>query len=317
MGYLFLSLALISSKIKAFCSKKLSSITNNHLTYFLLSIARMSLCIIIGFVFVLLATKNVKSFSTDVTTLIISAVSGFSSATFVVSWLISIRTSAFAMLDVFITLGITVPLLLSNFLFGERITAVQWLGMALLVVSVYIMCLYSNRVKTKITFKNLIMLLVCGFFNGLSHFTEKWFSYHAEYISTTGKGYIDTSIFNFYTYLFATVVLLIGYFVLRAYLRTNQTRVPTQETLPIKKTISLISLMSLCLFLHSYFCTLAASKLSASELYPLQQGLSLILSVLMSKFLFKEKITLKCIFGVVLAFVSLFIINVLPSLISI
>ena len=69
--------------------------------------------------------------------------------------------------------------------------------------------------------------------------------------------------------------------------------------------------MSVCLFLNSYFKTMAAGILPSAILYPLSQGASLILSSFMSMLFFKEKLTAKCITGIALSFAGLLIINLL------
>lgn len=69
--------------------------------------------------------------------------------------------------------------------------------------------------------------------------------------------------------------------------------------------------MSVCLFLNSYFKTLASGHLGAVLLYPLNQGCALILSAVMAAVLFKEKLTAKAVIGILTAFVGLLIINLL------
>jgi len=78
-----------------------------------------------------------------------------------------------------------------------------------------------------------------------------------------------------------------------------------------RKVFGYVVVMAICLFLNSYFRTLAAAHLDAVLLYPLSQSAALILSTLMSHFFFKEKITPKCIIGIVITFIGLLIINVL------
>ena len=314
MGYLYLSIALTTSKIKAYCSKRISGLAQNTLNYLLISTIRMLFCITIGFIFVLAVTKDINAFKVDRVILVISAVSGLSSATFVITWLLAIKTSAFTMLDVFLTLGIIVPLLLCSVFYGEKIIWIKWIGVAILIIAVYIMCQYSSSIKGKINLKGLALLIICGFSNGLSHFTEKWFSYTMKEFELVGKQVTNTAVFNFYTYVFAALALAICYLTIRFIIVKSEKSVRLSN-LTLRRTLTLVAVMAFCLFMHSYFCTLAANHLSSSELYPLQQGLSLILSVVMSAVLFKEKITKKCIIGVVLTFIALIIINVLPNVV--
>ena len=69
--------------------------------------------------------------------------------------------------------------------------------------------------------------------------------------------------------------------------------------------------MAVMLFLNSYLMTLAASKLDAVVLYPLSTALSLALASIMSSVAFKERLTAKCIIGIIIAFAAMIIINVL------
>ena len=79
----------------------------------------------------------------------------------------------------------------------------------------------------------------------------------------------------------------------------------------VYRLLGFVFVMSVCLYLNSYFKTLAGGYISATQLYPLNQGAAVILSLLMSSIFFKEKINWKCIFGIVLAFVALMFINLL------
>ena len=78
----------------------------------------------------------------------------------------------------------------------------------------------------------------------------------------------------------------------------------------IRPIIGYVLVMAVCLFLNSYFKTVAAKYLTATQIYPLNQGGSVILSMLMSALLFREKINTKCILGVVFSFIALILINV-------
>jgi len=78
-----------------------------------------------------------------------------------------------------------------------------------------------------------------------------------------------------------------------------------------QEIIGYIAVMAVCLFLNSYFKTLAAGHLTATQLYPLNQGGSVILSMLMSALLFRERINARCILGVTLSFGALLMINLL------
>ena len=302
MGYLFLGVALLMSKVKGYCGKKISGYTSELRKLLLISLIRLALCVPFGFAFAVLLTGRLSEFIVSPTTIIICSLSGFSSAIFVFTWLTCIRKGAYAMIDVFLTIGVVVPLILCSVFFKERIGHIRWLGVFLLVLATVIMCWYSKGIKQKQTGKSLLVLILCGLANGLNQFAQKWF---------TRQGESNASVFIFYAYIFATLTLLVLFFAFN-FKKKHQKFFPSVT----KRTFFYVLVMAVSLFLHSYFSTLSAEKLSSAELFPLQQGLGLILSVIMSAIFFKERINLKCVVGISVTLLALFIINVLPSIAS-
>lgn len=295
MGYLFLSVALLAGATKGFCGKKISNSTQTLRDSVFANIARMFLCIIIGLIIVL-ANGSFSQLLPSVEMLLISALSGISTAVFVVSWLISVKKSAYMLLDVFLMTGVLIPIIFGTFLFDETIKATQWIGLLILFVSAALMCSYSNSVKFKMGVTDFLLLLLCGVANGFTDLSQKIFVNHLPDISP--------SVFNVYTYIFALLTLTAAYLVLKK---------PT-ETSSAEKDIKVyvyIAIMAICLFMNSLFKTFAAARLDSALLYPLNQGASLILSTLMSVLLFKERITPKAVAGIIIAFIGLVFINVL------
>ena len=114
----------------------------------------------------------------------------------------------------------------------------------------------------------------------------------------------STAIFNLYTYIFAALTLLLA-------LLLSPKKNSSEDKTNINKFIGYIIVMAIFLFVNSYFKTLAAKHLNAVLLYPLNQACGLILSSLMATFLFKEKMTIKGIVGILTAFAGLLIINLI------
>jgi len=299
MGYLFVLAALFCGVTKGYCGKKTSGCIKQFPSTMLFNAVRMLICIPIGLIFVLLGTGTLSSLAVDGYALLTMLMSGIATSVFVVSWIIVIRQGAYMMVDVFLTLGVIVPVILCAVIFGEAVKWNQIVGILMLAVAAYIMCTYSNRIKEKMKVHTYILLVVCGVANGLTSFSQKWFRYAAPEI--------DVSVFNLYTYVFSSVVLLACFFIVG-----RGTKEAAHEVMSQKKKLGVyVVIMSLCLFLHSLFSTMAAGHLSASQLYPLMQGGGLTLSMVMSAVLFKEKITVRCVVGILITFAALLIINLL------
>jgi drug/metabolite transporter (DMT)-like permease len=301
MGYFFLSLVLITGAAKGFCGKKTGSSIVTNSDSMLINVFRMTLCTVIGF-FIMLAGQDLRSLGADSTVLLVAAMSGFTSAVFVVSWLLSVKSGAYMMVEVFLLIGVTVPLVLCRVFFAEEIGPWQLVGIGILLVAVFIMCTYNTSVKGRMSLGSLLLLLLCGLSNGVSDFSQKLF------VKLRPDG--SAAAFNFYTYVFAAVVLLVAYFIFRE--RDKKGEIKPRHPLEVIRPIwYYVIIMAACLFANSFFKTLAAEHLDAVQLYPLNNGGAVILSLLMAAIFFKERINVRCIIGICLSFGALLMINFL------
>lgn len=297
LGYIFVAIALAAGATKGFCGKKTSGYVEETKDAMFVNFIRMLFCIVIGFGMLAFGGKT-SLLAIDAKTFGITLFSGVSTAFFVVSWLLAIKRGAYMTVEIFLMLSVVVTLVMSFFAFGEMIKPTQWAGLVVLICAVYIMCSYNNSLKGKMSCKTFLLLVFCGLMNACSSFSQKLFA----------KGDGNVAVFNFYTYVFSAIVLGICYLVLR---KNNADGQKTSAMDIFKKIRGYVVIMASCLFINSYFMTMAASKLDASMLYPLTQGCSLVLSTLMAAVFFKEKLNIKAVTGIVLAFVALVIINVL------
>lgn len=295
MGYIFISFALLAGVTKGYCGKKTSSYISDSNDAAFSNLIRMLLCAVFGFLLVVFQGGYDK-FLIDSSTFIISLSSAFFTSMFVITWLLIVRKGAYMTVDVFITLGIIIPLTLCRIFYNEPVSVKQLVGIAILFTAAFVMCSYNNSIKEKISISTLGLLILCGAANGMTDFSQKL------YIYNTAQPNI--SIFNFYTYLFSTVFLLIFCTVTRT--KNDEKGLKIKF---VKKIFGYVAVMSVCLFLNSYFKTMAAMYLSSAQLYPLNQGAGLILSSVMAAMFFHERINLKCIVGIALTFLSLIIIN--------
>jgi drug/metabolite transporter (DMT)-like permease len=301
MGYIFLALALASGITKGYCGKRTSSFIVTNSDSMIMNLLRMIICIFIVFLLILVQNE-LPTLAPDSKLLMVAALSGIASAAFVVSWLLSVRTGAYMMVEVFLLIGVMVPIVLCKLFFNEKIGYWQILGFVILTVAVYIMTAYNSSVKGKMSVGAFVLLMICGISNGLADFSQKLF------VKTSPDG--SVAAFNFYTYVFASLSLVAAYVVFRAIDKKNgaEIRDPIKVIKPIRYYVPI---MAVCLFAHSFFKTLAAGYIDSVQLYPLAQGCSVVLALLMSAIFFKEKITFKCVVGICLSFVALLMINLL------
>lgn len=308
MGYVFALIAVLCGATKGFCGKKISGYTSELKSAAFANFLRMTLCILIGFFFVLFDTSvGIGGLAASGQVVGISLISGISTSVFVISWLLAIRRGAFMMVDVFLTVGVVIPMILSNIFYGEPIGLNDGIGVALLLVAAAIMCSYSSGIKQKVRLGDILLMSLSGAANGFVSFSQKMFVNNGEGSSAT--------VFNFYTYVFSAAVLLAFYLIStytekRAAVAAEGGKVPEKKGMPLS-VLAYVTAMAICLFAHSFFNTLAAQQLSAAELYPLSQGLALTLASIMAAVFFGEKIKLRSVIGIAITFVGLLVINLL------
>ncbi len=295
MGYLYTLLAVSSNEVNGYCGKMSSNYTAGLRDAMLFNAIRMGIAVLMAMVISVISggIQSLKIHSEDVISIVMS---GIFNPIFLVTWLISIKTGAYLMVSVFLMLGVIVPSMGSQILYGEMVYPFQWLGFGILLLSAVVLCSYNNKIKTKIRFSDLLLLLACGLSCGLNDFSQKIFTKNAS-----GT---PVSTFNCYAFLVAAFVLLMCYFVLPKDKRSCFSK-------GFSKSIMLyIGVMAACLFLYAFFQTQATKFLSTAVTFPMTRGLSLVFSAAMAAICFKEKINLKCIIGIVLALTGILIINI-------
>lgn len=308
IGYIFLAASLLFGVIKGYCGKRTGGAITHASDAMIVNTVRMIFCTVIGVIAILVGMLAGGAETLVITPrlLLISALAGVGTAAFTVSWLLSVRKGAYMLVEVFVLLSITIPIILCNVLFGEPISIVQWIGIALLVVAGYIMCTYNQSLNGKITLGAILLLILISVSNGAVSFSHKLFS------NTIANG--NAALFNLLTYIFAAIALSACAVVFRKAEKGESEHRGIVKT--VQPILIYVAVMAVCLFLHSFFDTLAATKLDAVYMFPLHNGGALILSMLMSTIIFKEKINAKCIIGVCMAFAALLIINFSPLIIS-
>ena len=292
MGYLFLTIALLCGSIKGFCGKKISGKVNTLKGVFYINTLRMLLCIAIGFFIVLLG--GIGGFKVDLYTLFITAMSGITTALFVATWIISVRKGAYLMIDIFLMLGSVLTIILCNLFFKEAITINQCIGFLLLLASTAIMCSYSSSIKGSFSLSSFLILAFCGLSNGLTDFSQKC------YVKTVEGGSI--AVFNFYTYIFAALALLIFFMISHKFEKEENDGKSF-------KVFLVVCIMSICLFSNSYFKTMAAKFLNSAVLYPVSNSAAIVLSAIMASVFFGEKMTKKSVLGIILTFMAIIIMS--------
>ena len=152
MGYLFLVLALTFGLVKAYCGKRMSSAAVYFYDAVVINTVRMILCIFVGVLFILAGGKLSFAFASS-KGIWIALLCGVGTACFTVCWLLSVRTTAYMLVEVFVMGGAVIPLSLCAALYKEPVSGGQIVAVLLLLTAVYCMCTAKTEKKRNLPVK--------------------------------------------------------------------------------------------------------------------------------------------------------------------
>ncbi len=288
MGYVFLIIAVLTSTLKAYSSKRISAdvITvsdNIHVTQ-----VRMLLCVAIGVLGVITAADG-TAFSLDITELLICALSGLSLISFVMSWLFAVKTGAFLLVNAFTSASFIVPGIVGVFLLKERFTVYKIMAVVCICAALFFLVRYNTRIKGRIGRRQVIFLVLAMLSQGINQAMQKLYVYYAPER--------DGVVYNFYSFVSGTFFLAVFSLIWR---RKGEMRSKMS-----RRVYVYIAVMAIALFLNTYFMTLAATSIEAIILYPLSSALSLVAGSITAHVCFGEKIKRDSAVGIVFTLAAL------------
>ncbi len=217
--------------------------------------------------------------------------SGLSNAVNMFTWILCATAVSLSLVEVVSMIGLVfIPLVLAPYLYaGETVTALQWCGCGVLLISVIVFSLGDKAKRPKPT--TWLLLIVCALSLVGANVTQKLYVYHV------GGEY--TAYFNAMTFAVVFVCFSVGSAIVFAFNRHK--KVTTERLTLSKKVYFLIAIAAVTMYASQYFNTLAALLLSSAVLYPLSYGSGFLLTALTDTVIFKEKPTLKRITATILA----------------
>lgn len=301
MGYLFLLPTFIFSLLKGYSGKKTSGLVTDYKSAFLVSLLRIFFCVILGGILIIpeILQSGIVFLKIPAPVLVTSAFSGLTNAAVLVLWILLIKKGALVLIDSSSMCGVVLPLTLSMIFYNEVIKINHIIGVALLIIAVFILSTYNSSVKQKLTPTTILLLILFGVSSGLADFSQKMFS------KIAGEK-VTASIFNLYTYIFAFVFLGAIYLITESFKKSRNSPFNL-----VAKSTGYVLIMAICLYLTSFFKTIASKYLLAAHIYPLYFGAMLILNGIMGAVFFGEKITKKSVIAVIISIVGIITINLI------
>jgi drug/metabolite transporter (DMT)-like permease len=312
MLYLVLLLALLCLTVKGYYGKKLSCHVRHTQDTYLFNLIRLLMCSLIGAILVFIEGSGGFLY-VEWRMLAICALSGISNAAFLVFWMLAIRKNTMVSVDVGLTLGSLIPSVLCTVLFAEAFSFAKMIGFALILVATVILAWRTESEKGT-SLSGIILLIAAAVGDGLSGFAQQLYKHcYTDAGACVGDTVYPKTVFHFYTYVFAALVLAVVLAVYRAAdLRTNKDSARARLTVSPSALIY-ISIMAACLFAANYFQTVATGDyaLSSQVMYPIIKGGCLITVNITAMLFFGERITWRSVLGSLVALLGIVVMSIL------
>ena len=290
--YIFLIIILLLRVPQNFSSKKTSGLVTNSQSYFLYGTYSYTLAGLIAFVMLLF--DGMSGFSLPAVG--ISALGAVSLAVSLFCSIEALKSGVMVLAAMAGSAGLLLPCIAGIFMFNEPMKPMQFIGIALLIFSGWLLIGYSKEQTGSFTPRTLLLLIGSMLSNGSVMLAQKMFS---KYLPDT-----SVSIFSFLTFGLIGIGMFIGLVpsLLSQSGRAKIAAVP--KPVFLYGTISSIILLAI-----NQLATLAGRNVPSVIMFPINDGGATIITAITAAIFFKEKLTVRSVCGLILGIGSLIVIN--------
>lgn len=290
--YIFLIIILLLRVPQNFSSKKTSGLVTNSQSYFLYGTYSYTLAGLIAFVMLLF--DGMSGFSLPAVG--ISALGAVSLAVSLFCSIEALKSGVMVLAAMAGSAGLLLPCIAGIFMFNEPMKPMQFIGIALLIFSGWLLIGYSKEQTGSFTPRTLLLLIGSMLSNGSVMLAQKMFS---KYLPDT-----SVSIFSFLTFGLIGIGMFIGLVpsLLSQNGRAKIAAVP--KPVFLYGTISSIILLAI-----NQLATLAGRNVPSAIMFPINDGGATIITAITAAIFFKEKLTVRSVCGLILGIGSLIVIN--------
>lgn len=290
--YIFLIIILLLRVPQNFSSKKTSGLVTNSQSYFLYGTYSYTLAGLIAFVMLLF--DGMSGFSLPAVG--ISALGAVSLAVSLFCSIEALKSGVMVLAAMAGSAGLLLPCIAGIFMFNEPMKPMQFIGIALLIFSGWLLIGYSKEQTGSFTPRTLLLLIGSMLSNGSVMLAQKMFS---KYLPDT-----SVSIFSFLTFGLIGIGMFIGLVpsLLSQSGRAKIAAVP--KPVFLYGTISSIILLAI-----NQLATLAGRNVPSAIMFPINDGGATIITAITAALFFKEKLTVRSVCGLILGIGSLIVIN--------
>ena len=288
--YLIVIICLLTTVLGIF-DKNSSNEVDGNITAVKYSIFRLGVGVVISLVIALCLGEN---FEINATLMLSSLAFGVCVAVDLINYLFLAKTGMIALLTVSAqSSSLILPILFGMIFLKKPGNPIQWIFGLLVLVSAYMLCDSSKAIYSGFSFKTVIMVVIRFFASGFG-------TVSTQYFGNKGNGSIN---------LFLALSYLVAATIIAAYLILCKGSFK-EKTKPISKKLVFCGVG--CAFftcIPQAVIVLATSKVDPIIQFSVTAVLSVVFSMAVGAIFFKEKITLKSTLAVILASVSVILIN--------
>lgn len=236
-----------------------------------------------------------KEFSIESTTILTASCSGLALFWSILCSLKAIRNGTMVLSAVCNAAGIVIVCLFSMIVYGEPMSAVQWLGIAILLVATFLMGSTSKMIHPSFDAKTVLWLVGAFLGNGITMLMQTVYSRHT--------GGADISFFSLLTFLIPSLALTVVMFLI-----PDDEKQSEEKLSP--RLLIVTGIAALAVFAVNQLVTMAAYNTNPALLFGFANCGNTIVAALVAATMFREKITWKSAVGIVLAVFSLIAIKI-------
>lgn len=282
-------------------NKLASKDTGNTKILFQFSLYTAIISMVTGLIMVLIE-KQTLSF--DFVTLSTAFLFGIMLAVCSIFTFYAFRVTSVAIVNMSATSSVIIPCIVGMVFFKEAVSIGKILGIVLFLTAAYFITASNDKSSKTFTLKSLVACILVFLTSGIGSISIQLFSQYSIGVSD--------SLFMFYSYVFNSLILFVFVFVLSQ--KEKREKLIEGSSLSTdavfsKRLILLGAGISVITFALQQINVILANEIPAAVLFPVLKSGSLIFGAGVGLAIFKEKLSVKNIIGIVFCIAALIVLN--------
>lgn len=285
--------SIYTQVIQAIFSKLSSKETENIVQTVKYTAYQYTVSALLGLVLLLTDISGIKI---DLPTIAIALLSGISLFFSTFFTIYGMKSGTVSLVSMFSTAGLLVPIIAGAFMFKQPVSLVQWVGIVLFFLSAWLLIKSSENTYNGFNFKTFLLLIGAMLSNGLTMLAQQMYTHYVP------GGNI--SLFSFLSFGAVTI------FGVPAALSMGRSEKNTDLDKNLSKTLYICGFaLAVAVFVINQFATSLTALLPPVFLFTFINGGGTIISTLVAAVMYKEKLSLYSILGVIIGLSSMIIIK--------